>query len=538
MKKLLFVDDEPVTVKGLKMLTDYECLGIEIIGEAYNGETALDLIVRSKPDIIITDVWMPVMDGIELMKKINEMHLNVNVIVLSGYSQFEYAKQALKYGAFDYLLKPVEADQLAAVLKKAIQRIDAEEKNKEILKKAKFHLNESISVVKEKFYNDLTHNAMGFEDAKDKAEILGITLHNTEFAVLLVNIDNYCHNPEFKTEKDRNLLKFAVSNIVEEIVSSEDYGISTVFGRNICTLLNPARGKLSEIKIFDIARRIEQCTTRYLKEPVSIGIGNVAANIPAVAESFRNAQIALTYGILSENERIMHYCPSKQMEKSRGVYQRDTEKELFNALEDGTCGEDSKACGNLIKEFISASGSNPAAMYYFCKQFYMDLSIFLRDFGGNQEEISDRLDHIYGQLSDIISLYDLEKWLTEIVSAANAYICEKKNEHGDSIVSMVKAYINNNYEKELSLNSLAEHIHMNPSYFSNFFRNKSGETLTDYITRVRMENAAKLLRNTDKKTYEISDMVGFKNVRYFNYVFKSSYGLSPTEYKSKITAKT
>ena len=310
-KKLLFVDDEPMSIKGLQILLDYGALGLEIVGACYNGEAALEFIGREMPDIVITDIWMPLVDGIQMMKSVYEHKWDVHIIVLSGYGEFEYAKQALDYGASGYLLKPVEKEQMEDVLRKTVAMIDEQRR----LQREAELAHESEPLLKRKFLEDFIEGRLKLNEAKERAHYFNLTLYDTEVMFMPVQIDHYAHNHAFAGNAGRKLLAYAVCNIAGEILLQDGIGTAILVDNTVRLIMNPRTGILNREAIRSASDKICAQIMTCLKEPVII-------NETGYGDASDNANIAGAYP-KEEADRLLTIMESGHQAKS---------DELFSAL--------------------------------------------------------------------------------------------------------------------------------------------------------------------------------------------------------------
>jgi two-component system, response regulator YesN len=533
MIKVLLVDDEPIIVKGLRKLILWESLGCEIIGEAYDGEEAYEFIKENKPDIVITDLLMPTMDGIEFIKRLNEDGINIEIIILSGHGEFEYAQDALKFGVFEYLLKPVTREKLTETVRKILEKINVEINYSAKIEKIKAQLRETMPLFKDKLIlNVLRGEMQDSEDIKKKAELFDIDFNGFGYTVFAIEIDDIADIDKFSSEKDKLLLTFAVENIASEIIRNHSAGYLVASGEVIYVLLNIQDRRLSNNEISEIIEEIKDCLSKYLNISVSIGIGRQYSDILQIKKSFEEANKALKSKFIVGKNSIIHINNIVPGEYDKYLYPENSEKQVLDSILYNTGAGSKELAEYLLESFTKASVGNTELIYNFCMEFLIQLRRSIRTFGG---EACPFLDLKKGEekIRKCKTIHDLKDWLSATMEKSLMHILNiRKNREYDAIQE-AKNYIDVNFSENLSLNKVASKVFMSPTYFSALFKSKTGENFCDYLSKVRMENAASMLTDSKFKTFEVSETVGYKNPRYFSDAFKRYHGLTPTEFREK-----
>lgn len=427
MYKAMLVDDEVWVRKGLKEQIDWQGMGITFAGEASDGEEAYKLAMETKPDIILTDIKMPLMDGIQLMELINKSLPDTKVIVISGYSEFELVQKAMVNKAINYILKPINERDLSGSISAAIEEIKKSKISIQENQNLRMTLNQSLPALKEKYMNLLiSDTGLGGMSFKRILSDLKINFVGKRFQIAAVNISNYSDLLAVNFQNDDILLSFSVDNIVAE---------------SLCMYPN--------------------CI------------------------SFKNSQKSQEHIIL--------------LGYTGDMIKKETMAELQNHL---------TVAVNNLKTFLFAESSAGVGGSYDS----------VEGIPSSYMEASHALRHLKSQNSCGVMFFD----------------AMKKKDIKDDTLNKIMSYITEHFNEQITLESVAEKFFLNPSYLSRVFKNEHGENFIDYITRIRIERAGKLMLNTDLKAYEIAEMVGYENTNYFSKLFKKYMGSSPTEYREKL----
>ncbi len=538
MLKVMLVDDETIITKGLMKLINWEEAGFVISGTADNAADAARLAERDRPDIIITDLHMPDVSGIDLIKSISETGLDVKLIVLSGYDEFEYAREAFRHGVVEYLLKPVTRQKLLEVLKKVSDMIVEERSFQDRLTLLKAQLHESMPLLKQKFLLDVLRDEVpDGDDIVRKAEFLDMDLTGSGYLVLALSIDNLGSNEIFSDKKDQVLLKFAAGNIAVETMGNKFRSYLAGSGDLLFILLVLDSDSLPVKEIFDAASAVKDNLSLHLKAATSIGISRLYTSIGSIGKAFNEANYALKFRYTLGQGGIIHINNFMAQQEYSREYPLEAEKKTIDAVVFDMSADPAELTAYLVKAFQEAAGNDLTTVYNYCIEFLVQLRRSLKGFGENPESIlpyTIMAENPQNRGRTVSELYD---WLHSILSDVTRYVSEKRKAREIDVIQEAKNYIDANFSEDLSLARVAGKVYMSPTYFSALFKSKTGENFSDYLTRIRMEYAARKLSDHSFKTYEIAGTFGYKNPRYFSEAFKKYYGMTPSEYKDKLGKK-
>lgn len=531
MYNILVVDDESRhrsglanMIRGLK--SDYK------VSEAKNGEDALNFINANSVDIAITDIKMPIMDGLQLIENLGQKVRKIKIIILSAYGYFEYAQKAMNHGVFGFLLKPVDDAKVSEILNKAeneIVRENIENQEKEGLRK------QLLSTLPVYVSSQLNKWISGNLSKSDMDEIKGIFPFNGMGTVIISELKNFesafanCSNEEL--EKLELNLKTWVDKSLDPLGNSisffhQDEGLSLI------TVLNLERksGLLSKDNIKGLNEVISNLKTEYGID-ATIALGNTSQNIFGdICDVYNNAKKALGFKFFLEDDNIIAFSSIESFGKKQVFVRFKEEEELTDAIRKL---DKQKAVGiidDIIGKMVSdgypvASRFKDAVIHILLNQVKMIQNAV------NEEKFyfltEDRLNTLrqctnYSEFNIIIRqiIYDL-------ISSLN----DHKGRKNELIFSKCMEYIERNYSEDLSLETLAETFYFNPSYFSTLFKNYTRVNFSQYLLNLRMKKGKELLEKTDYKVYEVAARIGYKDSKYFNRVFKKEFGVTPDEYR-------
>ncbi len=501
MLKMILADDEPMITRGIQMLLDWQALGIEIVETYTDGKSAMQGILEHEPDLAVLDISMPHKTGIEILRDIKTLKCKTKVIFLSGFQDFSYAQDALRYGASDYLLKPVKKDSLLQAITKCTNQKDKITPQPQMPEESPF--------VDRSVYQKLS-NIVGKEYMLVVAEFI---------------------LPPEKDEMEKELICFAANSVVDDFLKRNKAGVAFQREKKTCILFKDEETAYVRDALQALYTAIcTQCNCKcgFVTSRKTEDITNLPAmfqRCQPMLEYFYFYNLLPSY-IITEGEAVFEGEPSAEE-----IWQlRESLAQCVLSQEKGQL--ETKAGKFLQAAGIAADGTKETAIYFAisCMR-YIDNEMKKRLYSDalllKENVLMERLQATgsYGQLEALV-LGEL-KMLSE-------HVLDALQISGKQDVVKAVQYINEHYAENLSLDILAKHIHMNSFYFSTFFKKQTGKNFKDYLNQVRMTRAMELLMTTNKKSYEIADEVGFKDYRYFNEIFSRHYGKTPTVYRKAI----
>jgi two-component system, response regulator YesN len=547
--KLILVDDEEEVRKGVLNKIEWDKYGFEIVGEAENGKEAMDIAEKTFPDVVITDIKMPFMDGMELAKSIRERFPTTKVIVLTGFDEFEYAQKAIKLNVTEYVLKPISAKELIDVLIKVRAQIDKEIAERENVEALREYYRKSIPVLKEKFLTSLLTSSMEKDEIKEGSQNYYLNLEGNAFVVALVNIDtnkakinegqeaSVQKNQYKDINEERQLMNVAVLNIVEEIIQKYNLGYRLLHNNHIVILAickTEDRDKAVN-KVFNVLEELRQTIEKFLKLTVTIGLGNICTDITTINQSYKNALNAVDYRLLMGSNRIIWIEDIEPDSRRRISFGENKEHALLSSIKVGTEEEIKKTIDTFFEEITDTNASFKDYQIYLMEM----LTTILKAARGSNIDI----DSVFGasqnpfaELYRFDSLEGAQSWFKHISVKIMNHIVNDRQDSSKLLVEKAKDYVKENYnDSDITINGVCDFLHISPTYFSFIFKREMKTTFINYLTQVRMEAAKELLRNTNMKTFEIAEKVGYSESNYFSYSFKKRFGISPSEYRNSNT---
>lgn len=531
MYKVLLVEDEVLVREAITENIVWNEIGLRLITSCKNGKEAIEVIEKEVPDIVITDICMPYIDGMQLSEYIYTRHPETKIIIFSGYDEFEYAKQALQYKVEEYLLKPVTAMELTELLVKIKNRIDSQRQEKNDIKRLRGTYYKHLNTIRSQVLNDLILGNKSEEEYKDEMKESGIELSKKYFKVAIIDTE-ISYPSDFVIENNQNqsaLLSFAIYNIVNEIMSAQSLGLTFQQKDRRIVLIFESDLKASfENEVRAVCELIQDKIKDYLQVEVFIGIGKKVESLSNVYLSYEEAFELINYSYLYD-----HNCIISQQEI------------------------------DLLRKEIDISTNIEKLLLQVKRQFYQELELELdrllkeiKEAYLRKEEVNIIMQSIIVAANEILKLAGVERnikeskdeqWIYEFEKKKNIYdafeivkeylnsvmeqLYELKEDTSKKQSLLALDYIEKNYQNsELTLQMLCKYLSMSPSYFSAIFKKETGETFVEVLTKKRMQVAKNLLKYTSLKNYEIAEKIGFSDAHYFSQTFKKYIGKTPKEY--------
>lgn len=538
MYKLIIVDDEYSTRNGLKVCINWLEYGIEVIGEAENGMKGLALAQSCRPDIVLTDVKMPGMDGIEMVRRLREVMPEIKIVYISGYDDIAYLKSAIKMDAVDYILKPVNLDELTAVVEKIMDMSKREERANDLLQRMSTKLQQSIPLLKEKFLIQLIRDGN-----PDRAQIerridfLELRLsYDASYCALIIRIDNAITVFEAMSEQNTQLISFAIQNICQELVDQRTSGYAFENRRGEYVLIIALPETLGEDILLPFVEELTSSLHGFLKRlaeiHLTIGIGGSAAHLGQLTESYQTAAEAIERKLfLGRNQAVMYDA----MAASKDVdYRRINEllAAIASVLKTGDAEQIEQLLEAIFRELILSRGIGYKDCQRICLQVLLVASQFLSEFGLRTGLQNGEESEVWEQLLKLETLEEMSRhikhYLFSICRQVETKSFKKAN---DDVIGKIIRIIGERYAENLTISDIAQRVYLAKTYICLLFKQETGETINEYITRVRMEKAKELLKETDKKLADISQAIGYVEPSYFTKQFRKYTGMTPSEYR-------
>ena len=525
---VLLVDDEEEVIQVIMKKINWEGLGFSVIGYANNGVKALEMVEEFQPDVVMTDIKMPYMDGMELSGRIKTEFPATKILLFTGYDEFEYAKEAVHLEVEEYILKPVNSIELTNVLTQVKIKLDQEISEKRNVATLEKHYLESLPLLRADFYSALIEGQLNREEIQKYLSDYRISFEGPWHCCLVVHTSA----TQLPENMQPRLLATSVQKQAQEKLEERWRSKCFAYLGNtvmLCQLKN--ENEISELT--DECDRFCKYAHRILGAVVTVGVGQVCGDISGLSQSYRGAREAVSYRVLYGASRainIMEIAPQENRQP-----QRDSEGELsklFKMIRLGSEEEVREEAGKYLDRMSFPEKS--------LQQHHMDIMELLGAlyrFAGNnhiaEEFLSRDMRELYTRLLDM-EPEELHRWLADISLFFRENLIQARSRSSQSFVSRAEEYVRNNYSDEnLSLDSICQVLGVSNSYFSTVFKKETGKSFTGYLTDYRMDQAAKLLIETSEKSYIIGKSVGYTDPNYFSYVFKRRFGVSPSKYRTE-----
>ncbi|HHV99803.1 MAG TPA: response regulator [Clostridiaceae bacterium] len=534
MLKVMIVDDESLFREALKETIPWSELGYEVCCEAENGLDALEKISEYKPDVALVDINMPMMDGIELAAEIKESGADVRVIIITGYSEFDYARKAIEVGVDNYLLKPIDEAQLINVLDSVKKKISI--KVEELRKQLTFYK----PLLKEMILNNLLYGARIFdkEELSNLEKSFRIDFDNQPYQVIVVEI---CEKEEYKWyEEERQLWNFAVSNIVNEIFSDVyNYEICRDIHDRICVIANvkPIDMNWHE-DILNICERIRVSVKKYLKFSVIIGISDIHKGFRFISQSYNEALYALKNSIVVGEDRVIRYENIKVSDElAIDVYTVEQRRQLLMAARMNKIDEVNEIINSIFNEIRLLNASSDFIVVK-CIEIASTCFEFLAETNIKIKCVFGENFNLLKEIQEKKTLDQLESWIKEIFEKSINFRISKSDVQFSKVVADAKRYIDENYNKfDLKIDEIAKNVYVGYGHLCALFKKETGKTINTYITETRINKAKQLLDEGYSNISAVSTMVGYADANYFGKCFKKIYGITPGRYIDEIQSK-
>lgn len=540
MLKIFLAEDEVIVRETIKRMIPWENLGFELVGEAADGEMALPLLLRQKPDLLITDIKMPFMDGLTLAKVAKKEIPGLKVVILSGYDDFSYAKQAINIGVEDYLLKPITKNALIERLTEIRSRYEHEKTQKEYYEKFHREMQAYEKNSSRDFFEALVSGSMDMMEIYRRSEKLGLDIVAEAYNVLIFTMN--CEEDfsgqregysEWKAESLELLEEFFSENTSAMLFRCNIFSYGVLIKGQKETIGENTRSCVSEIQ--RILDRKEQ------KRQWFVAAGEPVERLSQIQKSYYSASRAFSQRYLYD-ENILYYDEMASMEKKNvteddSTYLQKVDVNALNPailqkfLSNGLLEETE----NFVKDYFYAIGQEPLESLVF--RNYVTLNVrfsvmsFLKEIGCDtrtleQEDTEDVLSESSKSLENAIA------YAEKIISQAIALRDQNSGNKNRSILKTAVDFIDSHYmEEDMSLNKAANAANVSANHFSALFSQNMGQTFIEYLTNLRMNKAKEYLRCTSMRSSEIAGEIGYKDAHYFSYLFKKTQGMTPSDYR-------
>lgn len=525
MLNVLVIDDEKLVRQMVIRCIDWESIGLHIAGEASSARMGLELIDELHPDMVFMDVRMPSMDGLTCSRLIAKKYPQIKILILSGHDEFEYASEGIRIGVFDYLLKPINAEELQKAAIKARDAILEERNFRKEFERYKEELEKHASYIRDRQLSALVRSRTP-EQYLESLAYFGVEIQNTIYQTALV--ETITSDTEM-TEEEKILMKMHVRKIIEDYYG-DMHGMYVVdSGAEWLILLNNE----SEEAIYDHVEELKYYLENNMEAKICIGVGNVYSDIIKLRESYREAKDALKYRFVSDEENVICFrdiYPYYDTENAVAVND-DILHEFGNAIRISDAIKAEEVLDQMLLH-MKQSGEERQQIVIYSVQVLAEILKVLTELKVDIQSEFMSQSALFEGIFTRNSFDEIREYLRRAVQEACVMIGAEVSDKEKNLVHKVKDYIKENFSQEdLSLNSIAGMYYVNSSYLSRVFKEKTGMTFSNYLFELRMKEAEELILRTDLKSYEVAEKVGISDPHYFSSCFKKYTGMSVSEFK-------
>ncbi|WP_276358106.1 response regulator transcription factor [Cohnella caldifontis] len=517
MKRIVIIDDDPNLLEGMRESIPWDQLEVRWVGEAIDGQEGLRIVRQLRPDIVLTDVNMPEMNGLEMISTLREEGFEGKFVILSGYSDFEYARQAVRLRVDDYLSKPVTLESLKTVLSKVTEQLEQDRSAESEYRQLKDQMNRyKPYVIQEWLKSAVTGSLSEYTD--EWPEIREISTDWDERDHRIIGLDLAAENRWEAWERERNLLRFAVQNVTCEMVRQAfpRFDYVELHSRRYAVVLHgePGRALLAcESEAERLREELSAYLNTRLKVPATVELGPVVRDWRGLPETFKGL-----FGLMGAAR-----LPFSSPERSMKFYH-----ELAQAVRNANEAEAKQVIADYVGKQDSGRPYDEQGLRIWRAELWAALAYSLYDLGIDLDQIAPKFDlpaELGADDSPEALRHGLER-LVETIIHSKHWIDNVKHRQ---IIDFTVRYIHEHYHENITLGLLADEIHISKNYLGQIFRNGTGETFNQYVTRIRMEKARQMILEGKHYIYEIALKVGYANIPYFSSQFKKYIGVNPAD---------
>lgn len=536
--RIILVDDEEEVRQSIIKKIDWEDAGFSVVGDAENGQEALEKVEALEPDVILTDIRMPYMDGLSLAERVRQRYPSIKIVIFSGYDEFEYAKQAIKLNVTEYILKPVNVEELTAILKRIKSNLDEEIEQKRNVSLLRENYRRNLPILREQFLNELVGGTASSQNMEERLMEYHIPLAGAKkwvAAAIDIGKEALGAGRELPLHRERDLIPISVKQLFGEKL--EQYCRCAVFTSSRASgselaLIAAIDGENSQTGLIDVLGDICKEIRKILEVPVTVGIGHSCQDLKDIGGSYKSAMDALGYKAIVGAGGTIYINDVEPVSSGLLRFDSRAEAALMAAVKFGPREQIEEAVRAVVDKMIDAKVhfsqcqaymlSISSSMIQMIQQYELDIT---------QLSEGDAAD-TFAIIPKMVKVEDFSRWLLSMALHINQAMNQGRDNTMKQVIQKAKEYIMENYQDpDLSVEKICRQLHLSPAYFSTMFKKETGQAYIAYLTQVRLDKAVELLNKTDDKTYVIAAKVGYQEQNYFSYVFKKRFGISPTKFR-------
>ncbi|MFE5323962.1 response regulator [Paenibacillus sp. NPDC056579] len=539
MYTLVIVDDEPHVRYGLRHYFRWSDFDIEVVDEADDGLTGLQTVERVKPDIVLTDVRMLHMDGIRMSTEIRDKYPHIKIVFVSGHDDADYLKSALQVNAIDYIFKPVNMQELETVVKRVTRELEEERRERNLIADMQVKLTQSMPLLREKFLMSIIRDGVGQPlRIQDRLDFLGLKLPaEASYWVIIVQIDDSADVVEVRSERDKQLLAYAVMNVCGELIARymDGYAFENRSGEYVGIVYGEHGQEGLEDQLFLLAEEIRDNLARWLKISVTIGVGEPVHKLTALPLSYTQAREAADRKWYLGKNRIITMDSLETDEDSPYRFDMSQDERFLSALK---AAEPEPLLRELDVWFERVARNRKDGFHYgriFSLELILMSNRLLLELNIHDRELEKKETELWSRIHKQETIRDVRLLLEQHLLDVCKRIQEKRSGKARNVIERIRAVMEQRYAENLTVTDVAASVYLSSTYVSLLFKQETGETVYEYLTKVRIEKAKEMLADPQYKFYEVCEAVGYSDPSHFSKIFKKYTGLTPSGYRDQLT---
>lgn len=518
---IMVVDDEAEVRQGIARKIDWNALGFEIVADAENGRDALEKAENLDLDVVLTDIKMPFMDGLQLGAELARRKPGVRLIVFSGFDEFEFAKEAIKLNVVEYVLKPVNAAELSDILRRVKSTLDREIEQRRNIDRLNEAYQRSLPLLREKFLHELLRAPMAPESVRRQSDRFALAVREGKYKLAAVcNVDV---RPDRPPAIAPELVSVSVRQMLDEVLGKHCH--KEIFPSVTSVIVVTAWEKDPVEELMNLLGEVCDECSRIFNVAVTAGIGRPREGLEELYLSYAEARAAVEYKVIMGTGRAIYIQDMERTGSDGEGAERRRERKLLSAVKFGSTEQIAFYVDQLLDEGGDAWSRQARLMAALGA-----LIPLIRRCGLGECEILGEREVWLDLLKEDAPPEKIRTWLLQVCLRMSKRLSQERVSGAKRLVEKAEGYIREHYaDSGLSVEALCQKLHISQSHFSTLFKQQTGMSCVQCITDARMDRALELLRTTDDKTYQIAQKVGYDDPNYFSYVFKKKFGVSPSQ---------
>ncbi|HWS42936.1 MAG TPA: response regulator [Pseudoflavonifractor sp.] len=520
---IMVVDDEAEVRQGIARKIDWAALGFEIVADAENGLEALEKAENLELDVVLTDIKMPFMDGLQFGAELARRKPAVKLIVFSGFDEFEFAKEAIKLNVVEYVLKPVNAEELSGILRRVKATLDQEIAQRRNIDQLTQAYRRSLPLMREKYLHDLLRAPMAPVEVHRQSSLHALAIREGKYKIVAVcNVDVKQDRPPAIAAE---LISVSVRQMLDDALRGRCRREIFLSVTSVIVATSWDADPVEELMSL-LGEVCDECS-RIFNVAVTAGIGRPRERLEDLYLSYAEARAAVEYKVLTGTGKAIYIQDMERTDAGHPAPDSLRVQKLLSAIKFGTREQIALQVDQLLEE----GGEDWSAQARLMAGLGTLIPLIQR-YGLSEEEMLGSREEWLALLTGDMSEERAQGWLLEICLRMSGRLSQERLSTAKRLVEEARDYIQGHYaDSALSVEALCQRLHISQSYFSTIFKQETGMSCVQYLTDVRMEKAAELLRTTDDKTYVVAQKAGYDEPNYFSYVFKRKFGVSPSQYR-------